>query len=41
MREHAGSCGDQLSCEGGSGSGRSSAAIWVTSSVKNLDAMPT
>ena len=28
MRESTGSCGDQLSCEGGSGSGRSTAADW-------------
>ena len=28
VREHTRSCGDQLSCEGGSGSGRSSAADW-------------
>ena len=28
VREHTLSYGDQLSCEGGSGSGRSSAADW-------------
>ena len=36
MREHTGSCGDQLSCDGGSGSGRSSAADW---GWKNFDGM--
>ena len=34
-----GSCGDQLSCEGGNGSGRSSAADWDWSGVKHLDRM--
>ena len=32
-------CGDQLSCEGGNGSGRSSATDWDWSGVKHLDRM--
>ena len=41
VREHTGSCGNQLSCEGGSGSLAPLLRIGAVSGVKNLDGMPT